>query len=173
MYKNTITSQLWECFDEITNLKISELMNEWVNFSGHPLLTIDIIKKEDKYFFKLEQNSMLKDDNTIWKLPVFIKSKNFEICRLITTKNYEISFEELNLDYNEIEKEENFVVFNSDLKGFYRVKYNNEILLNSILANFKKSGGEDNEKIKSVNDFDIFGILSYEKYCNNFENIKK
>ena len=173
MYKNTITSQLWECFDEITNLKISELMNEWVNFSGHPLLTIDIIKKEEKYFFKLEQNSMLKDDNTIWKLPVFIKSKNFEICRLITTKNYEISFEELNLDYNEIEKEENFVVFNSDLKGFYRVKYNNEIIINSILANFKKSGGEDNEKIKSVNDFDIFGILSYEKYCNNFENIKK
>ena len=173
MYKNTITSQLWECFDEITKLKISELMNEWVNFSGHPLLTIDIIKKEEKYFFKLEQNSMLKNDNTIWKLPVFIKSKNFEICRLITSKNYEISFEELNLDYNEIEKGENFVVFNSDLKGFYRVKYNNEILLNSILTNFKKNSGEDNDKIKSVNDFDIFGLLSYEKYCDNFTNIKK
>ena len=173
MYKNTVTSQLWECFDEITNLKISELMNEWVNFSGHPLLTVDIIKKEEKYFFKLEQNSMLKNDNTIWKLPVFIKSKNFEICRLITTKNYEISFEELNLDYNEIEKGENFVVFNSELKGFYRVKYNNESLLNSILTNFKKNLGEDNDKIKNVSDFDIFGILSYEKYCDNFENIKK
>ena len=116
---------------------------------------------------------MLKNDNTIWKLPVFIKSKNFEICRLITSKNYEISFEELNLDYNEIEKGENFVVFNSDLKGFYRVKYNNEILLNSILTNFKKNSGEDNDKIKSVNDFDIFGLLSYEKYCDNFTNIKK
>lgn len=55
MYKNTETSMLWECFDEITKLKISELMNEWVNFSGHPLLTIDIIQKENKYYFKLEQ----------------------------------------------------------------------------------------------------------------------
>ena len=50
MYKNTETSMLWECFDEITKLKISELMNEWVNFSGHPLLTIDIIQKENKYY---------------------------------------------------------------------------------------------------------------------------
>ena len=172
MYKNTVTSQLWECFDEITKLKISELMNEWVNFSGHPLLTIDIIKKEEKYFFSLEQNSMLPNDNTIWKLPVFIKSKNFEICPLISTKTHEISFEELNLDYTEIEKGENFVVFNSDLKGFYRVKYKNEILLNSILVNYTKNVEEKNEKINSVSDFDIFGILSFEKYCDNFEGIK-
>ena len=119
MYKNTNTTMLWKIFDEITKLKISELMNEWVNFAGHPLLRVDIIKKGEKYFFKLEQNSMLENDNTIWKLPVFIKSKNFEICRLISTKDYEISFEELNLDYNEIEQGKNFVVFNNDLKGFY------------------------------------------------------
>ena len=172
MYKNTNTSMLWECFDEITKLKISELMNEWVNISGHPLLTIDIIKKDEMYFFKLEQTSMLKDDNTLWKLPVFIKSKNFEICRLISTKEYEISLEELNLNYNEIEQGKNFVVFNSNLKGFYRVKYNNEILLNSILINFKENQSLNDEKIKYVNDFDIFGILSYEKSKNNFEEIK-
>ena len=172
MYKNTETSMLWECFDEITKLKISELMNEWVNFSGHPLLTIDIIQKENKYYFKLEQKSMLSDDNTLWKLPVFIKSKNFEICRLINTNEYEISFEELNLKYDELEKGENFVVFNSDLKGFYRVKYNNEILLNSIFDNFKKNQNNLDEKIRKVNDIDIFGLLSYEKNKNNFEGIK-
>ena len=172
MYKNTETSMLWECFDEITKLKISELMNEWVNFSGHPLLTIDIIQKENKYYFKLEQKSMLSNDNTLWKLPVFIKSKNFEICRLINTNEYEISFEELNLKYDELEKGENFVVFNSDLKGFYRVKYNNEILLNSIFDNFKKNQNNLDEKIRKVNDIDIFGSLSYEKHKNNFEGIK-
>ena len=172
MYKNTETSMLWECFDEITKLKISELMNEWVNFSGHPLLTIDIIQKENKYYFKLEQKSMLSNDNTLWKLPVFIKSKNFEICRLINTNEYEISFEELNLKYDELEKGENFVVFNSDLKGFYRVKYNNEILLNSIFDNFKKNQNNLDEKIRKVNDIDIFGLLSYEKNKNNFEGIK-
>ena len=172
MYKNTETSMLWECFDEITKLKISELMNEWVNFSGHPLLTIDIFQKENKYYFKLEQKSMLSNDNTLWKLPVFIKSKNFEICRLINTNEYEISFEELNLKYDELEKGENFVVFNSDLKGFYRVKYNNEILLNSIFDNFKKNQNNLDEKIRKVNDIDIFGLLSYEKNKNNFEGIK-
>jgi hypothetical protein len=172
MYKNTETSMLWECFDEITKLKISELMNEWVNFSGHPLLIIDIIQKENKYYFKLEQKSMLSNDNTLWKLPVFIKSKNFEICRLINTNEYEISFEELNLKYDELEKGENFVVFNSDLKGFYRVKYNNEILLNSIFDNFKKNQNNLDEKIRKVNDIDIFGLLSYEKNKNNFEGIK-
>ena len=173
MYKNTNTSMLWECFDEITKLKISELMNEWVNFSGHPLLSIDIFQKEDKYYFKLEQKSMLKNDNTLWKLPVFIKSKKFEICRLITTKEYEISFEELNLNYEDIENGENFVVFNSDLKGFYRVKYNNEILLNSILINFKNNQKNSDENIRKINDYDIFGLLSYEKNCNNFDGIKK
>ena len=173
MYKNTNTTMLWECFDEITKLKISELMNEWVNFSGHPLLSIHIIKKENKYFFKLEQSSMLNNDDTVWKLPVFIKSKHFEICRLISTKDYEISFEELNLDYNEIEKGNNFVVFNNDLKGFYRVKYNDEILLNSILVNYKKNEKGKIEGENGVNDFDVFGILSYEKYCNNFDGIKK
>ena len=173
MYKNTNTTMLWQCFDEITKLKVSELMNEWVNFAGHPLLTVDIVKKEEKYFFKLEQNSMIQNDNTLWKLPVFIKSKNFEICRLITTKDYEISFEELNLDYNEIEKGENFVTFNNDLKGFYRVKYNNEVLLNSILINYKKNQSQIKENENYVNSFDIFGILSYEKYKNNFEGIKK
>ena len=172
MYKNTNTTMLWECFDEITKLKISELMNEWVNFSGHPLLTIDIIKKNEKYFFKLEQNSMKENDNTIWKLPVFIKSKHFEICRLITTKEYEISFEELNLNYDDIEQGKNFVVFNNDLKGFYRVNYNNEILLNALLINYKNNQGKINKKENIVSDFDIFGILSYEKYKNNFEGIK-
>ena len=179
-YKNTITSMLWECFDEITKLKISELMNEWINFSGHPLLSIDIISKNEKYFFKLNQKSMLENDETIWKLPVFIKSKHFEICRLVNSRDYEISFEELNLKYDEIEKGENFVVFNNDLKGFYRVRYNNEVLLKSILTNYKQNSNKSNDKIikeeekqNTVSDYDIFGLLSYEMRNKNFENIKK
>ena len=178
-YKNTVTSMLWECFDEITKLKISDLMNEWINFAGHPILSIDIVCKDNKYFFKLNQKSMLKDDKTIWKLPVFIKSKHFEICRLINTENYEISFEELALNYDEILKGENFVVFNNNLKGFYRVKYDNEILLNSILINYKQNANKKNEiiingeKQNSVSDFDIFGLLSLELKNNNFENIQK
>ena len=69
---------------------------------------------------------MLTDDKTICKPPVFIKSKNLENCRLINTENYEISFEKLALNYDEIVKGENFD-FNNNLKGFYRVKYDNEI----------------------------------------------
>ena len=179
-YRNTVTSMLWECFDEITKLKISELMNEWINFSGHPLLSIDIISKNEKYFFKLNQKSMLENDETIWKLPVFIKSKHFEICRLVSTKDYEISFDELSLKYDDIKNGENFVVFNNDLKGFYRVKYDNEILLNSILINYKKNSNKSSDKIilkeekeNTVSDFDIFGLLSYEMKNNNFDNIKK
>ena len=180
-YKNTVTSMLWECFDEVTKLKISELMNEWINFSGHPILSIDIISKDNKYFFKLNQKSMLKDDKTIWKLPVFIKSKNFEICRLVNTEDYEISFEELALNYDDIVKGENFVVFNNDLKGFYRVKYESEILLNSILKNFKQNINNVNENLNNnnkekqnyVSEFDIFGLLSLELKNKNFENIKK
>ena len=175
-YKNTVTSILWECFDEVTKLKISVLMNEWINFSGHPILNIDIISKGNKYFFKLKQKSMLKDDNTIWKLPVFMKSKNFEICRLVSIEEYEISFEELALNYDEIVNGENYVVFNNDLKGFYRVHYDSEILLNSILVNYKKNMNKLNDvgkKENYVSDFDIFGILSLELKNNNLENIKK
>jgi hypothetical protein len=157
-------------------------MNEWINFSGHPLLSIDIISKNNKYFFKLSQKSMLEDNETIWKIPVFMKSKHFEICRLVETRDYEISFEELNLNYDEIFKGNNFVVFNNDLKGFYRVKYDNEYLLNAILINYKKSINNSNddknitsqeEKENYVSDYDIYGLLSYEMKCKNFENIKK
>ena len=171
-YKNTDTSKLWECFDEITKFKISELMKEWVNFSGHPLLSIDIVSKDKKYFFKLNQKSMLNDE-TIWKLPVFIKSKNFEICRLISTKSDEISFDELSLSYEEIERGDNYVVFNSDLKGFYRVEYNNDILLNSILINYRNNSmTKQDEKENIVSNYDIFGILSIEIKNNNFKKIK-
>ena len=179
-YKNTVTSMLWECFDEITKLKISKLMNEWINFSGHPLLSIDIISKDNKYYFKLNQKSLLPDDETIWRLPVFIKSKNFEICRLVNTRDYEISFEELSLNYDEIVKGDNFIVFNNDLKGFYRVKYNNKNLLNSILYNYKNNTNKINdninkdkeEKENTVSDLDIFGLLSFEMKNQNFDNIK-
>ena len=177
-YKNTETYMLWECFDEVTKLKISELMNEWINFSGHPLLTVDIMCRGEKYFIKLNQKSMLENDNTIWKLPVFIKSKHFEICRLVSTRDYEISFEELALNFDDIVKGKNFIVFNNDLKAFYRVKYNNEILLNSILKNYQVNTNNPNihkiiiEKEKAVSDYDIFGLLSYEIKNKNFNNIK-
>ena len=180
-YKNTETYMLWECFDEITKLKISELMNEWIHFSGHPLLSVDIVCRDEKYYIKLNQKSMLNNDETIWKLPVFIKSKHFEICRLVSTRDYEISFEELALNYDDIVKGENFIVFNSDLKAFYRVKYDNEILLNSILKNYKDNMNnpnddiiikENEEKENSVSDYDIFGLLSYELKNKNFDNIK-
>ena len=178
-YKNTDTSMLWECFDEVTKLKVSELMKEWVNFEGHPILTIDIISKDKQYFLKLNQKSMLEDDETIWKLPVFVKSKNFEICRLVSTRDYEISFEELSLNYEEIEKGDNFIVFNSDLKGFYRVKYNSNILLNSILTNYKNNSHKQKDIIikkeeeeNSVSDYDIYGLLSMEMKNKNFNNIK-
>ena len=87
-------------------------MNERVHYSGHPPLTINIIKKEYKYFFKLEQRSMIDHDSKIWKLPVFIK-----ICRLIPAKEYEIFFEELNLHYTEIEKGNSFIVLNNLIKS--------------------------------------------------------
>ena len=57
-YKNTITSMLWECFDEVTKLKISILMNEWINFSGHPLLSIDI-KLSELHIFLLYKSQLI------------------------------------------------------------------------------------------------------------------
>ena len=179
MYKNTNTEMLWECFDEVTHLKISDLMNEWVNFSGHPLLSIEIINKENnKYYFKLIQKSVLKDDDTIWKLPVFIKSKNFEICRLVNSKEYEISFEELALDYEEIKNGKNFVVFNNDLKGFYRCKYD-DVLFNGILNFYKENKNiipvkkSEDDVNNNVSDYDIFGLILYEIFSDNFNQIKK
>lgn len=178
-YQNTNTDMLWACFDDVTKLKISDLMNEWVNFSGHPLLSVEIINKEDnKYYFKLTQKSVLKNDETIWKLPVFIKSKNFEICRLVSSKEYEISFEELALNYDEIKNGKNFVVFNNDLRGFYRCKYD-DILFNAILNFYKENKNivpvkkNEDEVNNIVSDHDIFGLLLYEVLSDNFNQIKK
>ena len=67
---------------------------------------------------------MLENDETIWKLPVFIKSKHFEICRLVPTRDYEISFEELALNYDDIVKGENFLVFNYRLQSYKIIRQN-------------------------------------------------
>ena len=45
--------------------------------------------------------------------------------------------------------------------------------MNSILINFKNNQKNSDENIRKINDYDIFGLLSYEKNCNNFDGIKK
>ena len=156
--KNTTTKMLWKCFDEVTKLNISNLMKEWTNIPGHPILEIEIIENQQKesdeksdknnnykssYAIKLTQLNLINktDDSTLWQIPVFIKSKDFELRKLLTEKSQVLDLEELSLKYEDLVQGKNFILFNSDLSGFYRVRYTDE-LVDGIVKCWKAGRGE-------------------------------
>ena len=161
MYKNTTTKILWENFDDVCgNMNINELMNEWINFKGHPVINVKV--DEEKKFLLLEQKNMLNEE-TKWKVPLFLKTKEIEKIFLMES-DLKINLNDIGVNYEEIEQKKNFIIVNDSLKGFYRVEYSDD-LLNSIIEEYIK-----NPKGK-VNEIDIYGILSYEKSKMSFDKL--
>ena len=161
MFKNTTTKILWKNFDDVCgNMNINELMNEWINFKGHPLINVKI--DDEKNFLLLEQKNMLNEE-TMWKVPLFLKTKNIEKVYLMES-NLKINLKDIGINYDEIEQNKNFIIVNDSLKGFYRVEYSDELLNNIIEEYIKNPKGK-------VNEIDVYGILSYEKSKKSFDKL--
>ena len=150
-FKNTTTEILWKCFNNVTQLDILTLMNEWVNIPSHPILSIEINKNN----INIKQTAYNNSD-LLWKIPLFVKCSKKEKIILMESKEINIDFKDLNLIYDDIENGTDYIIINSDLKGFYRVDYDgkNE---NNIIDLYKKQ----NDKVNyNISEYDIFGILS-------------
>lgn len=164
-YKNTITEDLWATFKNTLNIDVKPIMDCWLNFAGHPVILCDLIQYENSWKLSLIQNPFPENFNSfnditnpLWKIPIFIKTKSEEFTFLMQDKQIFLDLQtDLKISYEEIISNNNFIKVNSDMKGFYRVRYSETSnLLNSLLKNYKL-----------LTNIDISGLLSdYHAYTD-------
>ena len=166
-YNNANEQDFFDSMSHACDYDIKYLLNEWIYEPSHPFLNISFSENKEEIF--LEQFPNFGRKGIIFKIPVFIKTKNFDKVILMKEKNMRLKLYDFNITYEDIKQKNNFIVFNSDIKCFCVVNYLDEILKDAIFAFY-------NNKEKRVSDSDIYQILlSYQllifnkfNYKNNF-----
>lgn len=161
-YENTTTSMLWECFNEATNMQVDKLMNNWLTIPSHPVVSCSLEKIQDKWKLHLKQNSCIQEKNVLWTIPLFIKTKNNEFIKIMDSKETEFDIEkDFDVKIEELEKGANYIIINDQIKGFYRVEYLSDILIDCIISSFNKG---DN-----ISYLNIYSIISWYHSMKNLD----
>ena len=127
-YRNAEGSDLWNSIGEASGLPVGEIMSDWINQPGLPVIRVTKsgtkLKLEQERYFVNGQSS-----DQLWKIPLAIKGTKEVKNVLMDTKTMEIG-------------KGYFVKLNSDGNGFFRVIYDEE-----FYSTLKK-------KLKSFSDID-------------------
>jgi tricorn protease interacting factor F2/3 len=118
-YKNAKGQDLWDAIGKASKMPVSSMVNSWLKQPGFPLVEIN----QDGNDLKIKQNRYLlehdkKSSKGLWQIPLTIGTNDKTISKLFTKKSLSLR----------IPKSIGFVV-NYGRKGFYRVKYDEGILL--------------------------------------------
>ena len=108
-----------------------------------------ILELSQRKFFK-DPNRISQPDDSLWNIPIRIKTKSSEFVHLVVDKNSEINLG--------IMSQSELVTLNSGSNGFFRVKYSEKMfheLLDSI--NDPTSCLTSFDKISIIND--IFALV--------------
>ena len=121
MYKNAKGESLWKSIGMVSKKPVHLMMNSWIKQVGFP--TIDVMQSNshlvlEQKRFLLESNNKIK--KTKWHVPIFQDLQNHSTIKLMTKNNQKIP----------IGKEKTSLVINNSRKGFYRVKYSQQLLSN-------------------------------------------
>ncbi|OLS18661.1 MAG: Tricorn protease-interacting factor F2 [Candidatus Heimdallarchaeota archaeon LC_2] len=121
-YKNARSDDLWDSLEEVSGKPVSKLMESWVLQEGYPLITIE--KRNNK--LTLSQNRFTfvnKEFDSNWIVPVSMKYY-FE------NKEPEIIFYLMENTTLNIDIPSDVIAYkaNTELTGFYRVRYPSENL---------------------------------------------
>ena len=175
-FSNVKENDFFETMGEVCNYDIKCFLREWIYEKSNPILTVTISEENDALIIKQRPN--FGNSNIIFKIPLFIKTKNLEKKLLMNEETLIIKFSDLNLIYEDINNNKNFIVVNNDIKSFCLVNYSNEILKNAIFYfynNLKENKDSNLNKVSDADIFQIFLIYRVYKYDeNNFINdIKK
>ena len=125
-YSNALTEDLWDELGKASGFPVHDVMSCWTSKMGFPLISVDIVSWEgSKITLKLSQSKFANGDtSTQWKIPVsyITQSNQTHTAFIMDSQTMEIT-----LDL----KQGEWVKFNSNGVGFYRVKYTQQ--LNQLL----------------------------------------
>ncbi len=114
-YKNAKASDLWECLSKTSKGKIKEIMENWINTPGYPIIKTE---RQDKKIKLSQKRFSIKKHETLWKIPLIIQTSKKEIKDFFDKEEKEII----------IKDEVEWYKINPDSTGFYRTEYSKEDL---------------------------------------------
>ena len=169
-YNNANEKDFFDCMSKACDFDIKYLLSEWIYEKSFPILNVSFSEKKDEII--LEQQPCFGKKSVIFKIPVFIKTKNLDKNFLMKGKKITLKLDDLNITYEDINLKNNFIVINSDIKCFCIANYLDEILKDAIFYFY-------NEKEKRISDADIYQILisykifEFHGYAFKDNNIRK
>ncbi|MGH1522142.1 MAG: M1 family metallopeptidase, partial [Nitrosopumilus sp.] len=156
-YKNAKGQDLWNAIGKASKMPVSSMVNTWLKQPGFPLVEI----KQDGNTIKLEQKRYLlekdkKSTKGLWSIPVSLGLETEISRKLLTKKSTSVKLPKNTLGF----------VANYGRKGFYRVKYDEGILLDlKMLVDDKKVSPIDRWAIQN----DLFSLcVSGEEQVKNY-----
>jgi aminopeptidase N len=163
-YSNASTDDLWDCLSKSSNKDIKLMMNSWTKQKGYPILKVNTEKnsyKLEQEIFRESYKSNPTMINTIWKIPLGIKSDSNinSLDKIMETKNMQL------IPLNK----KMYMKFNTNSPSLFRVCYDKHSLLN-ITKNIDKLTNVDRNQILS--DSYSFAISGYDN-TNTFLELLK
>lgn len=127
-YKNTETEDLWKAFTESAAKPVTEVMKNWVQKTGYPVVRVlKNVQEGNKRVLTLRQQRFIADggeitEKTLWMIPIQISTPTNPkaINTIFDKEEMEVTIEGVT--------ESDWIKINPDSVGFYRVQYLPEML---------------------------------------------
>lgn len=156
-YKNAEGKDLWDAIGKASKMPVTSMVNTWLRQPGFPLVEINqegnILKfKQGRYL--LESNR--KFDKGLWSIPLSLGLEKETTKMLFSKKSMSVKLPKNTIGF----------VANYGRKGFYRVKYDEGILLDlKMLVDQKKIPAIDRWAIQN----DLFSLcVSGDEQVRNY-----
>ncbi|GLV41002.1 uncharacterized protein CBL_04526 [Carabus blaptoides fortunei] len=147
-FSTTTPDQLWESFTEVDKMKLSEIMKNWINNPGYPVIHVSrdedtITIKQER--FHLQSENKIENKNDKWYVPISYTTssdKSFD-----STKPKEWLKDSENEKKFKIDSNYDWIIMNIQGSGYYRVNYDDNLW--SEIQKVLKS--DDADKIHRLN----------------------
>ena len=119
-YKNAKGQDLWDAIGKASNMPVTSMINTWLKQPGFPLVEIN----QDGNNLKFKQKRYLLESNKkfskgLWSIPLSLGLEKETTKKLFSKKSMSVKLPKNTIGF----------VANYGRKGFYRVKYDEGILL--------------------------------------------
>ena len=156
-YKNAKGQDLWDAIGKASNMPVTSMINTWLKQPGFPVVEIN----QDGSNLKLKQKRYLLESNKkfskgLWSIPLSLGLETETTKKLFSKKSMSVKLPKNTVGF----------VANYGRKGFYRVKYDEGILLDlKMLVDAKRMPAIDRWAIQN----DLFSLcVSGDEQVRNY-----